>query len=156
MVSVKDDCNVHYIYCAFRSKNLDILFKRDFYEKVNLDQRTFVEAKMAQYQDLDQEPISLNESEFTAMEDYGCRSFKSQAQVSFEQLDIDEIPEFRPRQGTLDSINESGYSSSFQESFCYDQYPYQAPPCPSYPLDCVQIWNFEFKKLAIAFSCPKS
>ena len=24
------------------------------------------------------------------------------------------------------------------------------------PLDCVQIWKFEFKKLAIAFSCPKS
>ena len=23
-------------------------------------------------------------------------------------------------------------------------------------LDCVRIWNFEFKKLAIAFSCPKS
>ena len=23
-------------------------------------------------------------------------------------------------------------------------------------LDCLQIWNFEFKKLAIAFSCPKS
>ena len=25
-----------------------------------------------------------------------------------------------------------------------------------YEVDCVQIWNFEFKKLAIAFSCPKS
>ena len=25
-----------------------------------------------------------------------------------------------------------------------------------YPVDCVRIWNFEFKKLAIAFSCPKS
>ena len=23
-------------------------------------------------------------------------------------------------------------------------------------VDCLQIWNFEFKKLAIAFSCPKS
>ena len=122
------------LHYSFRSKNLDILFKRDFYEKkMNLDQSTFMEAKMDQCQDLDQKPVSLNESEFTAMEDYGCMSFKSQAQVSFQQLDIDEIPEFRPRQGTLDSINESGYSSSFQESFCYDQYPYQAPPCPSYP-----------------------
>ena len=25
-----------------------------------------------------------------------------------------------------------------------------------YRVDCLQIWNFEFKKLAIAFSCPKS
>merc|ERR1719445_1935634 len=95
---------------------------------MNLDQSTFMEAKMAKCQDLDQEPVSLNESEFTAMEDYGCMSFKSQAQVSFQQLDIDEIPEFRPRQGTLDSINESGYSSSFQESFCYDQYIFPPPP----------------------------
>ena len=36
---------------------------------------------------------------------------------AFEQLDIDEIPEFRPREGSLNTSvgNESGYSSSFQE-----------------------------------------
>ena len=26
----------------------------------------------------------------------------------------------------------------------------------TYTIDCVRIWNFEFKKLAIAFSCQKS
>merc|ERR1719391_612478 len=50
-----------------------------------------------------------------------------QSHVAFDQLDIDEIQEFRPRQLTGESINDSGYSSSFQESFCYDQYQYQPP-----------------------------
>ena len=46
---------------------------------------------------------------------------------SFIDLDLDEIPEFRPRVGTdVGSINDSGYSSSFQESFCFDKQYY--PP----------------------------
>ena len=50
---------------------------------------------------------------------------------SFIDLDLDEIPEFRPRLGTdVGSINDSGYSSSFQESFCFDKQYY--PPQPQY------------------------
>merc|ERR1719347_525265 len=56
-----------------------------------------------------------------------ANSTSIQSQVALDQLDIDEIPEFRPRQLTGESINDSGYSSSFQESFCYDQYHYQPP-----------------------------
>ena len=38
---------------------------------------------------------------------------------------------------------------------CHILLPYPDALAP-YPLDCGQIWNFEFKKLAIAFSYPKS
>ena len=50
---------------------------------------------------------------------------------SFIDLDLDEIPEFRPRVGTdVGSINDSGYSSSFQESFGFDKQYY--PPQSQY------------------------
>ena len=45
-----------------------------------------------------------------------------QPAVSFAQLDLDEIPEFRPRMAS----DDSGYSSSFQEVQC-------PPHCPQYP-----------------------
>ena len=38
--------------------------------------------------------------------------------ICFEELDLNRIPEFRPRQGTgVESINDSGYSTSLSSSF---------------------------------------
>ena len=53
--------------------------------------------------------------------------------VSLQELDLDVIPEFRPRQGTDVSINDSGYATSLStslqdSSFSYEQYPYPHPP----------------------------
>ena len=50
--------------------------------------------------------------------------------VSFDQLDLDEIPEFRPRMAS----DDSGYSSSFQQVPC----PPPAPPGPQCPPHCPQ------------------
>ena len=60
----------------------------------------------------------------------------------FENMDPDIIPEFRPRLGTeVESINDSGYNSSFHDSVCYEQqqqYPGAGPqyvpgPPPPFP-----------------------
>merc|ERR1719219_3179606 len=58
-----------------------------------------------------------------------------QSSVTFDQLDLDEIPEFRPRDGsfTASICNDSGYSSSFHEVFPEQlQYPPPPPPPPQY------------------------
>ena len=46
----------------------------------------------------------------------------------FDNMDPDIIPEFRPRLGTeVESINDSGYNSSFHDSMCYEQQHPQYP-----------------------------
>ena len=53
-----------------------------------------------------------------------------QSSVTFEQLDLDEIPEFRPRDGSFNAslCNDSGYSSSFHEVLPEQlQYPQYLP-----------------------------
>ena len=54
-----------------------------------------------------------------------------QSSVTFDQLDLDEIPEFRPRDGSFNAslCNDSGYSSSFHEVFP-EQLQYPPPPPP--------------------------
>ena len=51
----------------------------------------------------------------------------------FENMDPDIIPEFRPRLGTeVESINDSGYNSSFHDSVCYEQQPQYHGAGPQY------------------------
>ena len=51
----------------------------------------------------------------------------------FENMDPDIIPEFRPRLGTeVESINDSGYNSSFHDSVCYEQQPQYAGTGPHF------------------------
>ena len=51
----------------------------------------------------------------------------------FENMDPDIIPEFRPRLGTeVESINDSGYNSSFHDSVCYEQQPQYPGAGPQY------------------------
>jgi len=87
-------------FTKIRSKNLDIIFKRDFYKK----------------------KMIMTSSGFF----YDGDSSSCQPSAVFDQLDLDEIPEFRPREGSFNTSlgNDSGYSSSFQES--------QPPPPPQY------------------------
>merc|ERR1719219_1831213 len=57
-----------------------------------------------------------------------------QSSVAFDQLDLDEIPEFQPRDGsfTASVCNDSGYSSSFHDVFQEQlQYP-PAVPAPQF------------------------
>ena len=85
-------------FFLLRSKNLDIIFKRDFYKK----------------------KLMMSSSGFF----YDGDSTSCQSSAIFDQLDLDEIPEFRPRGGSFNTSlgNDSGYSSSFQEV---------QPPLPS-------------------------
>jgi len=116
-------------FTKIRSKNLDILFKREYYEKrmMELENRKVssstidqVDAPPGQDRRMRKVEVDLNDNNL-------ANSTSIQSQVALDQLDIDEIPEFRPRQLTGESINDSGYSSSFQESFSYDQLHYQPP-----------------------------
>ena len=92
-----------------RSKNLDIIFKRDFYENKMMASPYF-------YDDGD-----VTTTDATAF----------QSSFIFDQMDLDEIPEFRPRDGSFASIgNDSGYSTSFQEVYP-EQVPYPPPPPPA-------------------------
>ena len=74
----------------------------------------------------------------------------------FENMDPDIIPEFRPRLGTeVESINDSGYNSSFHDSVCYEQQqqypgagpqyvpgpPPPFPPGPGFPGGC-GLWLY--------------
>ena len=55
----------------------------------------------------------------------GCQEtsgYQPAPAVTFDKLDLDEIPEFRPRMAS----DDSGYSSSLQEVQC-------PPHCPQYP-----------------------
>ena len=95
-----------------RSKNLDILFKREYYEKrmMELEKRKVLSSTMDEvegHQDGRMGKVDFNDNDLA--------STSIQSHVALDQLDIDEIQEFRPRQLTGESINDSGYSSSFQE-----------------------------------------
>jgi len=112
-------------FTKIRSKNLDILFKREYYEKrmMELEKRKVLSSTMDEVEGHHQDG-RIGKVDFN---DNDLASTSIQSHVALDQLDIDEIQEFRPRQLTGESINDSGYSSSFQESFCYDQYQYQPP-----------------------------
>ena len=79
----------------------------------------------------DGEMVATNTADLTA-----CQS-----SVTFDQLDLDEIPEFRPRDGsfTASICNDSGYSSSFHEVFP-EQLQYPPPPAQylPYPMGLAQ------------------
>ena len=95
----------------YRSKNLDIIFKREFYENKMMIPPSF-----------------YPEGEAPTADVTACQS-----SVTFDQLDLDEIPEFQPRDGsfTASICNDSGYSSSFHEVFP-EQLQYPPPPPAQY------------------------
>jgi len=83
-------------FTKIRSKNLDIIFKRDFYE-----------SKM----------MSSAEQFFFDGEVTKADVSHCQPSFIFDQMDLDEIPEFRPRDGSFTASigNDSGYSTSLQD-----------------------------------------
>jgi len=98
-------------FTKIRSKNLDIIFKREFYEN-----KTMMTPPNSYYDG------EIPPAEATAL----------QSSFIFDQMDLDEIPEFRPRDGSFTTSigNDSGYSTSFQEVFPEQL---QFPPLPLQP-----------------------
>jgi len=99
-------------FTKIRSKNLDIIFKREFYESKMMNSPNF-------YYDGE-----IPTAEATVL----------QSSFIFDQMDLDEIPEFRPRDGSFTTSigNDSGYSTSFQEVFP-EQLQYPPIPLPPPP-----------------------
>ena len=129
------DCSVEELpdgYIKIRSKNLDIIFKKEFYHKrmMELQVRGITPNIKSQVREETNEANLSTSSSINIPDNSGDpASFTVGSMSSFIDLDLDEIPEFRPRLGTdVASINDSGYSSSFQESFCFDKQYY--PPQP--------------------------
>jgi len=131
----ESDCSVEELpdgYIKIRSKNLDIIFKKEFYHKrmMELQVRGITPNIKSQVKEETNEANLSTSSSINIPDNSGDpASFTVGSMPSFIDLDLDEIPEFRPRLGTdVGSINDSGYSSSFQESFCFDKQYY--PPQP--------------------------
>jgi len=131
--SKEADCSVEELpdgYIKIRSKNLDIIFKKEFYHKrmMELQVRGITPNKIKE--EWNDASLSKSSSMNIPGNSEDPASVTVASTLSFNDLDLDEIPEFRPRLGTDGgSINDSGYSSSFQESFCYDKQPLY-PPLP--------------------------
>ena len=130
--SKEADCSVEELpdgYIKIKSKNLDIIFKKEFYHKrmMELQVRGITPNKiMEQWNEANlSKSASINIP--GTSEDPASVTVASMS--SFNDLDLDEIPEFRPQLwADGGSINDSGYSSSFQESFNHENQPQFPPP----------------------------
>jgi len=115
-------------FTKIRSKNLDVIFKRDLYgrkeeESPSISSPLTAAVYGVQHIKLKEEKEKNEENGSTMLSQNastGCDAVNS-----FSKLDVDEIPEFRPRTGAISSQlsrspNDSGYCSSLQESVLQD------------------------------------
>ena len=107
-----------------RSKNLDVIFKRDLYERKEEESPSISSPLTAAVYGVQHIKLKENKEENDSMMLSQNAATGCDAVNSFSKLDVDEIPEFRPRTAISSQLsrspNDSGYCSSLQESVLQD------------------------------------